>query len=205
MGKRTSDFLALAAIISGAGVGLGLTGLRAENGPASVRDRDESSVRVEVKHRVRVAPGNITVRMSPQGSDTYMWRRMGGAAPDGEHFRVMIRGEELLIDAQEMAGRDRERLGARRMQLEGLRAQMETLRRRAEEAGDSDAWVEMVAELEALENLDLGESLRFEVRRGDGDEDQRRRRRRRPRRVADAPDDADAPRADAPRADAPRN
>jgi hypothetical protein len=196
MGKRTSDFLALAAILSGAGVGLGLTGLRAENGPASVRNRDESSVRVEVKRRIRVAPGNITVRMSPQGSDTYLgrylWRRMGGAGPDGEHFRVMIRGEELLIDAQEMAGRDRERLGARRMQLEGLRAQMETLRRRAEEAGDSEAWVEMVAELEALESLDLGESLRFEVRRGDGDEDQRRRRRRRPRRVADAPD-ADAP------------
>lgn len=192
MGKRTSDFLALAAILSGAGVGLGLTGLRAEDGPAAVRDRYESSVNVDVKRRVRVAPGNITVRAFPRGSNAYMWRSRGGDGPDGEQFRVMIRGEQLLVDAQEMTGLERERLEARRMQLEGLRAQMETLRKRAPATGDSEAWAEMVTELEALENLDFGENLTIEVRRGDGDEDRRRRRRRRrPSRVADAPD-ADA-------------
>ena len=81
MGKRTLDFLALATVVSGAGLALGLTGLALR--PAEAPSHDESSMRVEVLHdgvelseqlymealvRYRqsaVEGGQVTVRTSP--------------------------------------------------------------------------------------------------------------------------------------------
>ncbi len=48
MGKRTSDFLALATVVSGAGLGIGLTGLALRQ--AEDPNHDESSVTVQVLH-----------------------------------------------------------------------------------------------------------------------------------------------------------
>ncbi len=48
MGKRTLDFLALAAVVSGAGLGIGLTGLALRQ--AEAPNQDESSMTVQVLH-----------------------------------------------------------------------------------------------------------------------------------------------------------
>ena len=168
MGKRTSDFLALAAILSGAGIGLGLTSLRAENGPGVVHDRDESTMRFQVRRGMHAEPGDIRVRTSPGNANVYMWRRTREDAPD--------RRQLLRVRA------DVERL--RRSQLEGLGARIRVLADSEALLGDSEALAELREGLESLE-LELGE-LTIDVQR-EG-EDQRRRRRRRPRRMADRPD-----------------
>ena len=54
MDKRTSDFLALAAILGGAGLGLGLTSFYARSAP--VAQVDDASL------EVRVVPGRPLVR-----------------------------------------------------------------------------------------------------------------------------------------------
>ena len=54
MGNRTSDFIALAAILGGAGLGLGLTSLVA--GTATVARADDASV------EVHVVPSRVLVR-----------------------------------------------------------------------------------------------------------------------------------------------
>jgi hypothetical protein len=59
MGKRTSDFMALAAIVGGAGLGLGMTSL-GESQADRVPQADASSVRVEVLRRsIVVRPSRI--------------------------------------------------------------------------------------------------------------------------------------------------
>ena len=55
MGKRTSDFVALAAILGGAGLGLGVTGLFVAIRAASAPHADDSSI------EVRIVRGNIIV------------------------------------------------------------------------------------------------------------------------------------------------
>ena len=168
MGKRTSDFLALAAILSGAGVGLGLTSLRAENRPDTVRDRDESSVRVEVRRGMRVEPGQIIVSTSPRGSIVYMLRR------ERENVEV-----------------HRQRLQRIRVDVESLqRGQLLELRSQLRGLGDSEALAELLEAVESLEDLDLGESLTIDVSQDEEDQRRKRRRRRRPRRIADVPNSA---------------
>ena len=167
MGKRTSDFLAIAAIVSGAGVGLGLTGLRAENRPVMVHDRDEATVRVQVRRGMRVEPGHISVRASREnGANVYMWRSM---REDGSRRQ---RSQRMRADMEE--------LGTRIRMLGDTDALI----------GDSEALAELLEGLEGLESLELDlRDLTIDVRHDGDDEGRKQRRRRRPpRRTTDRSD-----------------
>jgi len=167
MGKRTSDFLAIAAIVSGAGVGLGLTSLRAENGPVMVHDRDESTVRVQGRRGMRVEPGHISLRTSPGNANVYMWRRQ-----------------------REDLDRSQQRLESMRVVVEQLRrGQLDELRSQVNVLGDSEELAELLEGLEGLESLELDlRDLRMDVQReGENEGRKRRRRRRPPRRMTDRP------------------
>jgi hypothetical protein len=168
MGKRTSDFMALAAIESGAGLGLGLTGLFAQSGADSVPRAHDSSVRVRVLRRnMVVEPGRRL--------DSSAGLHVVHEAPIVEPERLRVR----FFGAREMEGLDRE-------QLERLRAQIEELGRETREMGDLEGLYEALGELEALEDLDLEANLTIDILQGD--EDQRRKRRRRgPRRAVEGP------------------
>ena len=156
MGKRTSDFLALAAILSGAGVGLGLTSLRAENQANTVRENDESSVRVDVRRGMRIEPGQIIVSTSPRSPNVYMLRR--------------------TRDNVEV---ERQRLQRIRVDVENLRrGQLEELRSQLRELSESEALAELLEGVECLEDLDLGASLTVDLQR-EGEVQRRKRRRRR--------------------------
>ncbi len=165
MGKRTSDFWAIAMIAGGAGIGLAVTSLGAADGPDTFRNRDDSQVRVQVRHRIRVEPGDISVRTSRRNApNVYMWRRMGEEGSERVWTRRMSADMEM-----------------RRGELEDLRVQIGEL-------GDSEALIELLDGVESLE-LDLGE-WRVEVQHEGDDQRKRRRRRRRPRRMADVPNGA---------------
>ena len=170
MGKRTSDFLALAAILSGAGVGLGLTSLRAENQPNTVRESDESSVRVEVRHRVRVEPGQIVVSTSPRAS-----------RPSPEFERML--DVYVLRRTRDNVEVERQRLQRIRVDVEDLRRyQLEELQSRVRALSESEALAELLEGVESLEDLDLEESLTADFQRDGEDQRRKRRRRRRPGR-----------------------
>ena len=168
MGRRTSAFMALAVIVSGAGLGLGLTSLFAQSGAYVVSRADESSVRIRVLRRNMVMePGR---RFDPS------------AGPHVVHEALTFEPERLRVGffgAREMEGLDRE-------QLERLRTQVRELRRETREMGDLEGLYEALDELVALVGLDLEANLTIDILRGD--EDQRhRRRRRRPRGAVQGP------------------
>ena len=147
MGKRTSDFVALAAILGGASLGIGLTSLFARAAPVAQVD----DVSVEV-HFVKGRVGDASVAPT-----IYLRRRALANRPDP----LLLRGdvEDLRRKAREI----------------DLRALYEAL--------------EEVEEVEALEDLDLGQYLTLDRFQRDEDEDRRRkRRRRRPRQEAEVPD-----------------
>jgi hypothetical protein len=182
MGKRTSDFLAIAAIVSGAGVGLGLTGLRAENGPVMVHDRDEATVRVQVRRGMRVEPGHISVRASREnGANVYMWRSMREDASRRQW------SQRMRVDV------DRRQLDELRAQARALgelqRGDLEKLRAQAQELGNSEALAELLEGIEGLESLELDlRDLTIDVQQEGDDEGRKRRRRRRPPRRMDRAD-----------------
>jgi hypothetical protein len=178
MGKRTSDFVALAAIVGGAGLGLGLTSLFAQSrGP----DTNDSSARVRVLRRsVIVEPG----------------RSLDSEGRQVVHEAIIVEPEQLnveVFDRRGPKGLDREQLGRLKATVEELRRETRELRdlERMYEAIEELEVLEDSNELEALENLVVGD-LTIEFRRGDDDERRKRRRRRRPGRVAGVPN-SDAP------------
>ena len=146
MGKRTSDFVALAAILGGASLGIGLTSLFARAAP--VAQVDDVSVEVHfVKGRVGAASVAPTI---------YLRSRALANRRDWEP--LLLRGD------------------------------VEDIRREAREV-DLRALYEALEEVEALEDLDLGQYLTLDRFQRDEDEDRRRkRRRRRPRQEAEVPD-----------------
>jgi len=186
MGKWTSDFVALVAILGGAGLGLGLTSVYAQSRTDRVPDADDSSVKVRVLRRsILVEPGRIAnssakanvVRHALIVEQDPTWVMEGSVAPSFR-MRSRVRASRSV-----------------RRELERLRAQVEELQR---EAGDLDELKELyeaLEGLEVLEDLDLGQSLRLDILGSDDDERHRRRRRRgrRPRAALEAPD-SDAPR-----------
>ncbi len=205
MRKRTSDFMALAAILGGAGLGLGLTSLlyaesrvdrvpqaddssvsrRAPGAGSYIRYRGGRSLDVEVLRRSkRVVPGRIAdsseeVDVVRHALIVEMDRSKIGVTPEGTapRFRMRTRVRANGLD---------------RAQLERLRAQVEELRREAGELDELKELAEALEAVEALENLDLGQNLTIDIFRSDDDERRRRRRGRRPPWAAEGPD-SDAP------------
>lgn len=187
MGKRTSDALAIAAILTGAGLGLGLTSRAVEGVADTARDSD-SSMRIQivrphmdgVRGNVRVR-SDVTVRDSYRGPEVYMMRRMRENVRDRERMdRLMIQSDELLLTAKGMNGFDEEGLERLEAQTEALRIQIGEM-----ELSEIEAMLES-GKLEAmLEDLGL-ENLSVDVRL-DGDDQRRRRGRRGPRRAVDVP------------------
>ena len=148
MGKRTSDFVALAAILGGAGLGFGLTSLFA--GAAPMAQVDDVSVEVHVMQR-RAIVGDRS-----DGPTIYFRRLDRENLPDWERSLRRRDVEELR---REVMGTDLKKL------------------------------LEALDEVEALDDLDLGQYLSIDILQRDEDEDQRRRRRRRrPSREAEVPD-----------------
>jgi hypothetical protein len=162
MGKRTSDFMALAAIVGGAGLGLGMTSL-AESQADRVPQADASSAKVEVLRRSRVVePRSIYLR----SEDGEVVRHSVVAGPR----RIRVRyGPEALAP-----------------QLERLRTQVEELKLQARETVDIEALIEALEGVESLEDLELVQDLTIGVR-GDDEAQRRRRRKRRPGRTAEVP------------------
>ncbi len=187
MRKRTSDFMALAAILGGAGLGLGLTSLYARSAP--VAQVDDASV------EVRVLPGRVLVRDGSGASTIYFRSRARSNRPvweplERQRLRVNVEEareraadlarEQRNIELEELRRVERAIKGFDRERVERLRAQMEELRLEAREMADFEALFEALEGVEALEDLDL-ERLTNDIRRDEEDE-RRRRRRRRPRR-----------------------
>ena len=185
MGNRTSDFIALVAILGGAGLGLGLTSLVATTAP--VARADDASVDVHVvpgRVLVRDGSGARAIYFRSQARSRRRWApserlrvyeeaqgRFGRDRVD--RLRSNVELEKLRRVQQEIKGFDRE-------QVERLRAQVAELRLEAREMADFEALFEALEGVEALEDLDL-ERLTNDIRRDEEDE-RRRRRRRRPRR-----------------------
>jgi len=95
MGKRTSDLVALAAIVGGGGLGFGLTSLFAGAAP-EVQVHDTS---VEI----RVVPGRVLIRPS---STVYL-RSTAGASASTKGLRVVVGRqrvdvEELTVEAEKL-------------------------------------------------------------------------------------------------------
>ena len=146
MGRRTSDFVALATILGGAGLGIGLTSLFARTAPVAQMD----DVSVEVRF-INGLVGDASVAPT-----IYFRRRAWANRPSWEP--LLLRGE------------------------------IEDLRHEAREI-DLRELYEALEEVEALEDLDLGQYLTLDICQRDDDEDKRRRRRRRrPRQEAEVPD-----------------
>ncbi len=159
MGKRTSDFMALAAIFGGVGLGLGLTSLYAQSRADDAPHTDDSSVRVHVlrrsivvapagahvvRHALIVEPGRIRVDVDPEVIGSFRLRTWTGKG---------------LID---------------RKQLGTLRAEVEDLRFETKEIVELE---EILSD--ALEEYEV--RVEVEVEGRDADDERRRRRRRRPR------------------------
>ena len=148
MGKRTLDFVALAAILGGAGLGIALTSLFARTAPVTQVD--------DVSTEVHVVRGRVMVGDASAGPTIYLRSRT----------RANRRDWEPLL----------------------LRGDVEDLQREAREI-DLRALYEALEEVEALEDLDLGQYLTLDRFQRDEDEDRRRRRRRRrPRQEAEVPE-----------------
>ncbi len=162
MGKRTSDFMALAAIVSGAALGLGLTNLYAQSRADRVPDVDDSSVRIRVLRR------NMVVEP----------RRIHDSFADAPVVRhALIEPRQITVGYAE----------ALAPQLERLRTQVEQLQLQARETGDIEALLEALEGLEALEDLDLEQDMTIDILLGDEDQRRRKRRRRRPRWATEGP------------------
>ena len=163
MGKRTSDFVALAVILSGASVGLGLTSLaRIQSSSA-----DDSSVNVEVLRR--------SIIVGPQFDHE---RRVVHEALIVEPERFNVRYSIApSIRFRTRIRQDR----SERVQLERLLAEVEGLELEAKAMENlKEALSEALEGVEALKKLDLDEDVTIEIRH-DEDDERRRRRRRRPR------------------------
>ncbi len=179
MGKMTSDFVALAVIFGGAGLGYGLTSLFAERTP--VAQQEETSVEIQVVRQAdeqsvsaRVLPYAVIVT-GEQGYPSRFRARIGRPGADQERMEwrraemeeLRRRSGQVTIDIQELY---ESALEEYKVALEGLEG-LEGL-----EALES---LEGLESLKGLEDLDLGQYLTFEILQRDEDEDQRRRRRRR--------------------------
>jgi hypothetical protein len=187
MGKRTSDFMAFAAILGGAGLGLGVTSLFAQSRAYRVPHSDDSSVRVRVlRHAVIVEPGRIADARAEAyiaRAEAYVVRHALIERIEGHQIAVIPEAETRMF---RMRTRVRTTVSVRN-QLERLRAQVEELRREAGEVGEIMELSEALEKLEALEDRHSGEVLRIEILRNDEDR-KRRRRRRPPHRVTEATD-----------------
>ena len=204
MGKRTSDFMALAAILGGAGLGLGLTSLFAQSRADGVSHADDFSVSPGVPGKgsyIRIRGGkSLDVEILRRSIELVPGRIADSSEEPNIVRHALIVGMErdrigLTPDAPRFRMRTRVRAnGFDRAQLERLRAQVEELRRKAGELDEIKALSEALEGVEALEDLDLGQNLTIDILRSDDDERRRRRRRRggRPRWTAEAPD-SDAP------------
>ena len=107
MGKRTSDFIALAAIVCGVVLGLGVTGLVL--GPAEAPNGDESSMRVYVLHDgVGVDRNQSSVRYRLDRDPLQ---------------RLRLQREKLLFESLAMRELDREQ----REKLRGLMGELRAL------------------------------------------------------------------------------
>ena len=94
MGKRTSDFVALAAILGGAGLGIGLTSLFARTAPvAQVHD---------VSTEIHVVRGRGVVGDASEGPTIYLRSRALANRPDWEP--LLLRGdvEDIRREAREI-------------------------------------------------------------------------------------------------------
>lgn len=171
MGKRTSDFVALATVLGGVGVGFGLTSLFARSAPVALVD-DVSVHDVSVK--VRIVPSRVLVRDGRVISTIYFRGRPGPKgptwSPSGEvvymqmqdfQFELQEEARRLELQVREIEGADRADLAMRLGQMAELQKEFEYEARELYE--------------ETLEELDCLEA----AAQGDEDEDQRRRRRRR--------------------------
>ena len=103
MGKRTSDFVALAAIVGGGGLGFGLTSLFAGAAP-EVQVHDTS---VEI----RVVPGRVLIRPS----STIYVGSVAGAYASSKGLRVVVEREpqhveELTVGVEKLVREARELL-----------------------------------------------------------------------------------------------
>lgn len=167
MGKRTSDFVALATVLGGVGVGFGLTSLFARSAPVALVD-DVSVHDVSVK--VRIVPGRVS---AGDGRVIYFRGRPGPKgptwSPSGEvvytlmqdfQFELQEEARGLELQVREIEGADRADLAMRLAQMAELQKEFEY-----------EVWE--VYE-ESLKELDCLEA----AAQGDEDEDQRRRRRR---------------------------
>ena len=165
MGKRTSDFMALVAILGGAGLGLGLTSVYAQSRTERVPDADDSSVRVRVLRRsIIVEPG----RIANSSADANVVRH--ALIVEQAPTRVM---EGSVAPSRRMRSRVRTSRWVLR-ELERLRAQVEELRREAGELDELKELAEALEAVEALEDLDLGQNLTIDIFRSDDDERRRR-------------------------------
>ena len=167
MGKRTSDFVALATVLGGVGVGVGLTSLFARSAPVALVD-DVSVHDVSVK--VRIVPGRVS---AGDGRVIYFRGRPGPKgptwSPSGEvvytlmqdfQFELQEEARGLELQVREIEGADRADLAMRLARMAELQKEFEY-----------EVWE--VYE-ESLKELDCLEA----AAQGDEDEDQRRRRRR---------------------------
>ena len=170
MGKRTSDFVALATVLGGVGVGFGLTSLFARSAPVALVD--------DVSVKVRIVPGRVLVRDGYATSSIY-FRNAAGVyfmsevkERQEELRREEVRQQELLREAQ-----------ASYEAMEVALKELEALENLKEGAGLSALFEDMdLARYSAMSILGGNVLERLELSVGpseDEDEDQRRRRRRR--------------------------
>ena len=167
MEKRTSDFLSFAAIVGGAGLGLGLTSLFFVSSAPNVVQKENVSVEV---------------RVSTEKATT-------------EHFAVILTGEHNYRPVRTEVLRFRTDLGELERIRGNLvwgdtRATFEInelYRGALEEYREALEGFEALEELEGLKALEGLDGLWFEILDRDEEEDKRRRRRRR-RPREEAPD-----------------
>jgi hypothetical protein len=174
MGNRTSDFIALAAILGGAGLGLGLTSLVA--GTATVARADDASVEVHVvpsRVLVRDGSGAPAIYFRSRARSRRRWapserlrvyeEAQGRFGRDHvDRLRSNVELEKLRRVQQEIKGFDHER-------VERLRARVAEFRLEAREMADFEALFEALEGVEALEDLDL-ETLTIDLRRDEEDQ-----------------------------------
>ena len=77
MGKRTSDFVALAAILGGAGLGIALTSLFARTAPVAQVD--------DVSTEVHVVRGRVMLGMHPRALPSTSEAELGRTYATGSH------------------------------------------------------------------------------------------------------------------------
>ena len=175
MGKRTSDFMAIAAIFGGAGLGLGLSGLFVAIPADRAPNADDSSIEVRVLRR-NIIMGPRQVDESTTGAPVVHRAlivesdRSGVANEVAPFFRLRTRARRSRSE--------RQRWGTLRGEVE-VEVEVEDIRLEAREMVElKKRLFEALSEVEALEDLDVGENVTIDIRR-DGDD--KRRRRRRPR------------------------